>query len=193
MNRWIIPSAAKIALRLLPVWLPCAICGIVISNGNTYFVEQATHLSIPRPITVATFLFYVELNTLFAKFWHKMTSKLLKRLVTAMVKGRVTASARMFISSIMINSVLCCIIAAKIETQRLSAVTGHHLLDKPDANIPMSVFWLLFQFSLLTAVDATLEVLFPKTTDLCISFHRKHRWQESKSSSLISAQNETSQ
>ncbi|XP_062167089.1 protein NRT1/ PTR FAMILY 5.5-like [Alnus glutinosa] len=52
-----------------------------------------------------------------------------------------------------IISILCCITAAKVETRRLEVIKSHGLIDKPDEQIPMSMFWLLPQFLLLGALD----------------------------------------
>ncbi|GLT70621.1 hypothetical protein SLA2020_426890 [Shorea laevis] len=53
----------------------------------------------------------------------------------------------------MLFSILCCITAAKVETKRLDVIKIYGLLDKPDEEIPMSMFWLLPQFFLLGALD----------------------------------------
>jgi peptide/histidine transporter 3/4 len=52
----------------------------------------------------------------------------------------------------MLFSVGCCVVAAKVETRRLGVIKRHGLLDKPDEQIPMSMFWLLPQ-CLLGALD----------------------------------------
>lgn len=50
-------------------------------------------------------------------------------------------------------TVLCCGAAHMVETKRLGVVEQHHLADKPDHILPMSVFWLVPQFLLLGAMD----------------------------------------
>ncbi|KAJ0677572.1 putative proton-dependent oligopeptide transporter family [Helianthus annuus] len=57
------------------------------------------------------------------------------------------------IATSMFLSVLCCITAAKVETRRLHRIRDHGLLDKPEEEIPMSIFALLPQLMLLAAVE----------------------------------------
>ncbi|EPS67386.1 hypothetical protein M569_07389 [Genlisea aurea] len=49
----------------------------------------------------------------------------------------------------MIFAVSCCVTAAAVESRRLGVVKKYGLVDKPDATVPMSMFWLLPQFVLL--------------------------------------------
>ncbi|CDP20348.1 unnamed protein product [Coffea canephora] len=35
----------RVIICMLPVWITCIICSVVTSVGNTYFVEQASHLN----------------------------------------------------------------------------------------------------------------------------------------------------
>jgi peptide/histidine transporter 3/4 len=53
----------------------------------------------------------------------------------------------------MIFSILCCMTAAIVETRRLDVIKSHGLTEKPDEEIPMSMFCLLPQFLLLGALD----------------------------------------
>ncbi|KAL0403854.1 UNVERIFIED_CONTAM: protein NRT1/ PTR FAMILY 5.5 [Sesamum radiatum] len=61
------------------------------------------------------------------------------------------------IATSMILGVVCCITAGSVESRRLNVVEKHDLLHKPEAEVPMSVFWLVPQFVLLGAVDGLLE------------------------------------
>ncbi|PWA39790.1 proton-dependent oligopeptide transport (POT) family protein [Artemisia annua] len=66
-NRWKVCSVrevedTKIGIRMLPMWLTFIVIGIVLSIGNTYFLEQANHMDrklgkikVPIPIFL---LFY---------------------------------------------------------------------------------------------------------------------------------------
>lgn len=166
-NRWKVCSVAeveqvKVLVRLIPVWIPFLVCGIVLSNGKTYFVEQVNHLKSPRHFTVPAFLCFIELYTSLQNAWQKLTFKVQKKLITDRLEGMpgrpVTVTPKMSIGSVMLILVLCCITAAKIESRRLNVVTSHDLVDRPDADIPMSVFWMLLPFWLLTSVSGVLKL-----------------------------------
>ncbi|KAK9070798.1 hypothetical protein SSX86_011200 [Deinandra increscens subsp. villosa] len=151
MNKWKFCSVrevedAKIGIRMLPVWLTFIVIGIVLSIGNTYFLEQANHmdrklgkLTIPIPFFL---LFYKGTLSISTSFYS---------LLTIMFKKKYAPPIG--IATSMVFAVLCCITSAKVETRRLHRIRDHGLLDKPDERIPMSIFALLPQFMLLAAVD----------------------------------------
>ncbi|KAL0309958.1 UNVERIFIED_CONTAM: protein NRT1/ PTR FAMILY 5.5 [Sesamum radiatum] len=153
-NRWRLCSVgeveeAKIAVRMIPMWLTFVVCGIVSSTANTYFVEQANKMN--RKLgTWKVPLQVLLLLSKWAKTWFDI-------LATCSLKKYKQYGAPIGITVAMIFSVLCCITAAKIETRRLNVIRRHGLLDQPDKEVPMSIFWLLFQFFLLAGLDAFLE------------------------------------
>lgn len=128
-------------------------CGIVSSAGNTYFVEQAKHLSrnlggwkVPTQVLM---LVQALSGKLLAQLADALTGPGVDaRFLTGTVYGVVTA--KMF-------AVACCAFAAGMEMMRLGAVREHGLLDSPDKDIPMSVFLLLPQFAFLGGMDPLLE------------------------------------
>lgn len=132
------------SLRMLPMWMTFVICGMVSSAGNTYFVQQASNLNrnlgkwkVPTQVL------------LLAQTW---LGKLLAIVAAYFVNGR---TKRVVVAKAF--AVLCCITAARMEIKRLKVVRSHGLVDSPDAAIPMSVYWLLFQFVLLGGLDSLLE------------------------------------
>ena len=138
-------------IRMIPMWMTFIMCGVVISIGNTYFLDQANdmnrkvgELKVPLPI----FKFFYDLvKDKFHKKYVKLTEKL-------MIPGRYVPPLGIFVA--MLFSILCCITAAGVETRRLDMIRRHLLLEEPnDSNekIPMSMFWLLPQFLLLGAVE----------------------------------------
>ncbi|KAM4078828.1 hypothetical protein ACB094_09G069600 [Castanea mollissima] len=141
----------KMLIRMIPMWMTFIMCGVVISIGNTYFLDQANDmnrevgkLKVPLPI----FKFFYDLvKDKFHKKYVKLTEKL-------MIPGKYVPPYGIIVA--MLFSILCCITAAKVETRRLDMIRSHGLLDKPNDSkeiIPMSVFWLLPQFLLLGAVE----------------------------------------
>lgn len=140
---------AKIAVRMVPMWLTFIMCGVVSSVANTYFVEQANHMN-PKigkwkvPTQILLLLFKSGQSTFGAAAF-----------VLLKISKRYAPSVGIGVA--MVFSVLCCITAARIEKKRLNVIRRHDLLDKPDEDIPMSVYWLLFQFFLLSGLDSFLE------------------------------------
>ncbi|XP_051138383.1 protein NRT1/ PTR FAMILY 5.5-like [Andrographis paniculata] len=135
----------KLAIRMAPLIPSIILCGVIISIGNTYFIEQANNL-----------------NPKIGK-WKTSTSYLLaaydstKQSMVAFTFLFQLASPRSGICTAMFLSVLCCITAAKVERRRLHVIARHGLIDKPDQRIPMSMYWMLPQFILLAMVDSLLE------------------------------------
>ncbi|CAA0836303.1 Protein NRT1/ PTR FAMILY 5.5 [Striga hermonthica] len=153
-NRWRLCSVsevedAKIAVRMIPMWLTFIMCGIVSSTGNTYFVEQANHMDrklgswkVPVPILL---LLSEWVKSLFAS------------LASCYLKRSKSYAPSIGIAISMVFSILCCITAARIENRRIRIIWEHNLADKPDDKVPMSVFWMLFQFFLLAGLNAFLD------------------------------------
>ncbi|KAL1545509.1 protein NRT1/ PTR FAMILY 5.5-like [Salvia divinorum] len=131
-----------ISLRMLPMWLTFLVCGIISSTGNTYFVEQAKKLD--------RHLGSWEVPTQVLLLAQTYVGMLLAELAHVIFKGHGVVMAKML-------GVLCCIAAAGTERKRLGVVRSKGLLDKPEEDVPMSVYWLLFQFVLLGAVEKLLE------------------------------------
>ncbi|CAI9782400.1 unnamed protein product [Fraxinus pennsylvanica] len=140
----------KTIIRTIPVWLTFIFCGIVSSIGFTYFIRQLNHLSpkVGRLSVPSTLLlwFYNQAksksNELYVKFTNSLDESGSRKFAPAIGVGLS-----------MIFAILCCISAAIVENKRLDVVQKHGLIDKPNATIPMTMFWLLPQFLLLAALD----------------------------------------
>ncbi|XP_059647161.1 protein NRT1/ PTR FAMILY 5.5-like isoform X2 [Cornus florida] len=146
----------KIGIRMIPMCMTFIFFGVVISIGKTYFIEQANHMNrklghwtVPLPIFLT---FNILINYEFGKVrLSRLYCKIERRIFSGSGSQRYGPPTGIAVA--MVVSVLCCITAAKVETQRHSVIKSHSLLDKPDENIPMSVFSLLPQFLLLGMVD----------------------------------------
>ncbi|XP_050243856.1 protein NRT1/ PTR FAMILY 5.5 isoform X2 [Quercus robur] len=153
-NRWTLCSLAEVedtksVVRMIPMWMTFIMCGVVISIGNTYFIEQAKDMNqkvgkwkIPLPIFK---LFYDLVKDYFPNLYVKVTKLVIRE--KYIPPCGITAA--------MLFSILCCITAAEVETRRLDVVKRHGFDNSNDNNekIPMSMFWLLPQFLLLGAVE----------------------------------------
>ncbi|KAH6777715.1 hypothetical protein C2S52_006686 [Perilla frutescens var. hirtella] len=154
-NKWRVCTAAeveeaKIAVRMVPMWMTFIVCGIVSSIGDTYFVEQSNNMK--RNIGKLT------LPPQILKLVKDRTGGFLSLLAGSYILNSPNIKApRNGIIAAMVFSVLCCITAAKMENKRLKVIRNHGLLDKPDDDVPMSIYWLIFQFVLLAGLDSFLE------------------------------------
>ncbi|KAL8517298.1 hypothetical protein ACS0TY_015508 [Phlomoides rotata] len=159
-NKWRICSVtdveeAKIAVRMVPMWMTFVVCGIVSSIANTYFVEQAKNmnryvgkLKLPPQILLLIF----ENSKHGFRF---LAACVLQKVKQSSTYTKVAPAIGIGLG--MAFSVLCCIIAAVVEKHRLGVIRSHGLLDKPDEEIPMNMMWLVFQFVLLAGLDSFLE------------------------------------
>ncbi|XP_051138431.1 protein NRT1/ PTR FAMILY 5.5-like isoform X2 [Andrographis paniculata] len=135
----------KLAIRMAPLIPSIVFCGVIISIGNTYFIEQADNLN-PKIGKWKTSTSY-----LLATYDSTKQSMVVFGFLFQLISPRAGICTAMFLS------VLCCITAAKVEQRRLHVITRHGLIDKPDQRIPMSMYWMLPQFILLAMVDSLLE------------------------------------
>ncbi|KAG8374397.1 hypothetical protein BUALT_Bualt11G0127600 [Buddleja alternifolia] len=153
-NRWRLCTIQEVEetksfLRVVPVWMTFLVCGIVASFANTYFQEQANHMdNRVGKLHVPPIMFL-------------MLQKWMETISEAMyIKGfRQTRQERkkLGLGVAMISSVLCCITAARVEMRRLSVIRRNGLVNKPDDDIPMSIFWLLFQLLLLAMTNSFIR------------------------------------
>ncbi|XP_027119841.2 protein NRT1/ PTR FAMILY 5.5-like [Coffea arabica] len=140
----------RVIICMLPVWITCIICSVVTSVGNTYFVEQASHLNYKvgkLKFPDSTLLLLYEA----AKMGFRRVYNCMKVAV-----GRRYAPAT-GIALATICSALCCIFAAIVETHRIHVIRSDGLIDKPNEKIPMTVFLLVPQFFLLGGLDSFYE------------------------------------
>ena len=86
-NRWTLCNLAEVedtksVVRMIPMWMTFIMCGVVISIGNTYFLEQAKDMNqkvgkwkIPLPIFE---LFYDLVKDYFPNLYVKVTKLVIR-------------------------------------------------------------------------------------------------------------------
>lgn len=131
--------------------------GVVRSIGDTYFLEQANNMNHKiGKLTIPGLFILQGFHQVSKLVFTKLSSKVANKLVQ---KSSSRCVGPIGVMSAMVFSVVCCITAAKVETQRLNVTKSVGLVEKPSEIIPMSMFWLLPQFFFLAAVDGTSEYL----------------------------------
>lgn len=140
---------AKSVMQLVPMWASCLVYGIVFSQFSTFFtkqgatMERATGFGFDVPpaslqsfITLSIVLFIPIYDRIFVPFARTITGKpsgitTLQRIGTGITLSAITM-----------------VIAALVEEKRLDVASKYGLIDDPHATVPMSIWWLIPQYSL---------------------------------------------
>ncbi|VAH66504.1 unnamed protein product [Triticum turgidum subsp. durum] len=119
------PDEAKSVLKLFPIGATCLIYAVVFAQWTTMFTKQASTLD--RRILVPL-----------ARKYSKNPSGItpLQRIGTGLA-----------------ISVILMVVAALVEMRRLRIAREYVLVDKPEATIPMSFWWMVPQFVLAGLAD----------------------------------------
>ncbi|XP_057807967.1 protein NRT1/ PTR FAMILY 5.5-like [Salvia miltiorrhiza] len=143
-------ESVKILIRMVPILSSFIMCGVVASIGNTYFIEQASHMnsrigSWEPPLQLLLLVFtLVKYSTMCSM----APMKIMLGKYGAIPSGML---ATMY-------SVVCCAVAAAVERRRVHVLRRHNLLDLPDdGDVPMSAAWLYFQIGFVAAVESYTE------------------------------------
>ncbi|KAK6943096.1 Proton-dependent oligopeptide transporter family [Dillenia turbinata] len=178
-NRWRLCKVSevemtKISVRWIPMWMTFLVCGVVTSIGDTYFFEQAYtmsnsvgHFKVPLQVFqliygVSTFFIASLAERITESKYNKkkkaQSGEILYQMDKTKKKSGKLNNPAIGIGVAMLFSVLCCLTAAIVEGRRLREIKSHGLFGDPDAEVPMSVFWLVPQFVLLAANDKISEI-----------------------------------
>ncbi|XP_022852257.1 protein NRT1/ PTR FAMILY 5.10-like isoform X1 [Olea europaea var. sylvestris] len=145
---------AKAVLRLVPIWTTCLGYAIVSPQSSTFFTEQG--LTMDRSITSSLQIPAASLQSLIAigiVVFIPLYDRILVPIARAMSKKPSGMSMLSRIGTGIVLSVLSMIIAALVERERLKTVAEYGLVDKANATVPMSVWWLLPQYLLFGIAD----------------------------------------
>ena len=152
MNKWTLSTLTdieevKLVLRMLPIWATTIIFWTVYAQMTTFSVSQATTMNrhvgksfeIPAASLTAFFVASILLTVpIYDRFIVPLASRVLKNPQGLSPLQRVGVG--------LVLSIIAMIAAALTEIKRLRVVEAHGLVDKPLAEVPLSVFWLSPQF-----------------------------------------------
>ncbi|KAL9666814.1 hypothetical protein QQ045_001156 [Rhodiola kirilowii] len=145
---------AKTFVQLVPIWATCLVYGIVFSQFSTFFTKQGATMdratgfgfdvpaaSLQSFISLSIILFIPIYDRILVPFARSITGKpsgitTLQRIGTGISLSAVTM-----------------IIAALVEQKRLEVASKHGLIDNPHATVPMSIWWLIPQYSLFGVAE----------------------------------------
>uniref|UniRef100_A0A5B6YQ37 Peptide/nitrate transporter n=1 Tax=Davidia involucrata TaxID=16924 RepID=A0A5B6YQ37_DAVIN len=145
---------AKAVLRLVPIWATCLVYAVVFAQSSTFFTKQGVTMdrSIGPSFDVpaATLQSFISLSiVLFIPIYDRILVPI-ARAITRKPSG-ITMLQR--IGTGMFLSAISMAIAAMTERKRLETALEYGLVDKPNATVPMSVWWLVPQYLLFGIAD----------------------------------------
>ncbi|MCO5589343.1 hypothetical protein L7F22_043310 [Adiantum nelumboides] len=144
----------KLIVRIIPIWLSMIVYGLSVTQGATFFVQQAATMDrnigaffvIPSG-SLLTFLAVAILVVL--PIYDRVLVPCARRF-TGRDQG-LTLLQRMGFGYFL--SIFSMGIAALVERRRLDVAKQYGLLDDTSATIPMSVFWLAPQYLIFGISD----------------------------------------
>ncbi|XP_022995457.1 protein NRT1/ PTR FAMILY 6.3-like [Cucurbita maxima] len=160
VNKWTLSTLTdieevKLVLRMLPIWATTIIFWTVYAQMTTFSVSQATTMNrhigksfeIPAASLTAFFVASILLTVpIYDRFIVPVASRVLKNPQGLSPLQRVGVG--------LVLSIIAMIAAALTEIKRLRVVEAHGLVDKPLAEVPLSVFWLSPQFLIVGSGEA---------------------------------------
>ncbi|XP_038690527.1 protein NRT1/ PTR FAMILY 5.10-like [Tripterygium wilfordii] len=145
---------AKAVLRLIPIWVSCLGYAVAFAQSSTFFTKQGATMdrtitsnfripaaSLQSFICIAIILIVPIYDRIFVRVSRAITMK----------PSGVTMLQRIGIG--MVLSAISMVIAALVEMKRLKTAEENGLVNKPNATIPMSIWWLVPQYILFGAAD----------------------------------------
>lgn len=145
---------AKALLRLVPIWITSVISTIPYAQFITFFTKQGVtvdRIILPGlEIPPASLLSFIGVSIVISVPIYEHVFLPLARKITKKPFG-ITMLQRIGVG--MVLSSFNMVLAALVEVKRLDIARKHGLVDKPDATVPMSIWWFVPQYLLLGMID----------------------------------------
>ncbi|WOL06754.1 hypothetical protein Cni_G15488 [Canna indica] len=149
----------KSIIRMIPIWAVGILIATAASHNHSFAIQQARtmdrHLSPRFQIPPATMSIFSTLTMLIILAVYDRAFVPLARRFTGRPSG-ITYLQRMVIG--MTIGLLANVAAAAVEMKRKGVAADHGLLDKPNAVVPISVFWLVPQYAIHGLAEAFSSV-----------------------------------
>ncbi|CAI9278609.1 unnamed protein product [Lactuca saligna] len=149
----------KSLIRMGPIWAAGILLITAYAQQNTFSLQQAKTMnrtltkSFQIPAGSMTVFTLTSMLTTIV-FYDRVFVPIARKL-TGLERG-ISFLSRMAIGFCI--SVLATLIAGFIEIKRKNAAFDHDLIDKPHETIPISVFWLVPQYSLHGIAEAFMSI-----------------------------------
>ncbi|KAL8482504.1 hypothetical protein ACS0TY_028615 [Phlomoides rotata] len=146
---------AKAVLRLIPIWTTCLVYGVVFSQSSTLFTKQGVtmdrHIVPSFQIPAASLQSLISFSIVVSIPIYDCVLLPIARALSGKPSG---ISMLQRIGTGMFLSLLSMVFAALVEKKRLQTAIEYGLIDLPNTTVPMSVWWLAPQYSLLGISEA---------------------------------------
>lgn len=163
-NLWRIATVHRVEelksiIRMLPIWAAGILLVTSHSHQGSFTILQARsmnrHISKSFEIPPASLSIFSVLTVLIGLAVYDRVFVPIARRFTGNPVG-ITCLQRMGVGFLV--NIIATIVAALVELRRKSVAAEHHLLDKPTAIVPISVFWLIPQFVLHGVAEVFMSV-----------------------------------
>ncbi|KAM7274275.1 hypothetical protein ACFE04_028939 [Oxalis oulophora] len=162
-NKWNLSTLTdveevKMVIRMLPIWATTIMFWTVYVQMNTFSVSQASTMNRnigSFQIPAASLTVFVVISALLTV---PIFDKLVRPIASKLLHNPKGLSPLQHIGVGLFLSIIAMVAAALCELKRLRAAHAYGLTDKPEAEIPLTVFWILPQFLLVGAGEALTYV-----------------------------------
>ncbi|KAG2303616.1 hypothetical protein Bca4012_062354 [Brassica carinata] len=145
---------AMALVRLIPIWITSVVSTIPYAQYSTFFTKQGVTVDrkiLPGlEIPPASFQSFIGVSILISVPTYERVFLPLARYITKKPFG-ITMLQR--IGAGMVLSSFNMVVAALVEMKRLQTAKEYGLVDRPDATVPMSIWWFVPQYLLLGMID----------------------------------------
>ncbi|MED6208665.1 hypothetical protein PIB30_047386 [Stylosanthes scabra] len=144
----------KLVLRLIPVWLTCLMFVVVQNQLSTFFIKQGSTMNCTIgnfQIPPASIQGIVGIVILFGVLIYDRLFVPMLRNFTNHPSG-ITVLQRIGVG--LFFSIINMVVSALVEAKRIAVAKQYNLVDDPKSTIPMSIWWLLPQYTILGTSDA---------------------------------------
>ncbi|XVE53311.1 hypothetical protein DITRI_Ditri02bG0193900 [Diplodiscus trichospermus] len=149
----------KSVIRMGPIWAAGILLITAYAQQNTFSLQQAKtmdrHLTKSFEIPAGSMSVFTMISMLSTIALYDRILVRIARRFTGLDRG-ITFLHRMGIG--LVISVLATLVAGFVEVKRKQAALAHGLQDKAHAIIPISVFWLVPQYSLHGIAEAFMSI-----------------------------------
>ncbi|XP_044488783.1 protein NRT1/ PTR FAMILY 3.1 [Mangifera indica] len=149
----------KSVIRMGPIWAAGILLITAYAQQGTFSLQQAKtmdrHLSKSFQIPAGSMSVFTVVSMLSTIAFYDRILVPITRKFTGLDRG-ITFLHRMGIGFVI--SILATFVAGFVEVKRKQAALAHGLADKPHTVIPISVFWLVPQYSLHGIAEAFMSI-----------------------------------
>ncbi|KAH9620358.1 hypothetical protein KSS87_008518 [Heliosperma pusillum] len=149
----------KSIIRILPIWSAGILLVTATSHQSSFVVQQARtmdrHLSPSFQIPPASLSIFTVVTVLIGLVLYERSIVPFARKFTKNQSG-LTHLQRMSIGYTI--NIFATLLTSIIEVKRKSVAAQHNLLEKPNATIPITVFWLIPQYCLYGLAAVFVDV-----------------------------------